>query len=95
MVRWQASASPNVSNYRLYWSKRGTVNYDSYHVDLGNVTKVILPDDIPSFPLDSGDITLGVSAVNTAGNESHITEITAHFNFAVPGPPKKLEVEDI
>jgi HD-GYP domain-containing protein (c-di-GMP phosphodiesterase class II) len=95
IVRWQASASLNVSNYRLYWSKRGGVNYDSYHIDLGNVTKVILPDDVPSFPLESADFTLGVSAVNTAGNESHITEITAHFNFAVPGPPKNLEVEDI
>ena len=95
IVRWQASTSLNVSNYRLYWSKRGGVNYDSQHADLGNVTEVILPDDVPSFPLDSKDLTLGVSAVNTAGNESHITEITAHFNFTVPGPPKNLEVEDI
>jgi len=95
IVRWQASASPNVSHYRLYWSEQGAVNYDSYHVDLGNVTQVILPDDVPSFPLDSGDLTLGVSAVNTAGNESHITEITEHFNFTVPGPPKNLEVEDL
>ncbi len=95
IVRWQASASPSVSNYRLYWSKQGAVNYDAYHVDLGNVTQVILPDDVPSFPLDSADLTLGVSAVNTAGNESHITEITEHFNFTVPGPPKNLEVEDL
>jgi hypothetical protein len=95
IVRWQASASPNVSNYRLYWSNQSAVNYDAYHVDLGNVTQVILPDDVPSFPLDLGDFTLGVSAVNTAGNESHITEITEHFSFAVPGPPKNLEVEDM
>jgi HD-GYP domain-containing protein (c-di-GMP phosphodiesterase class II) len=95
IVRWQASASLNVSNYRLYWSKRGAVNYDSDHIDLGNVTKVILPDDVASFPMDSADLTLGVSAVNTAGNESHITQITEHFNFTVPGPPKNLEVEDI
>jgi hypothetical protein len=95
ILRWQASSSLNVSSYRLYWSKSGGVNYDSYHIDLGNVTEVILPDDVPSFPLDSKDLTLGVSAVNTAGNESHITEITEHFNFNVPDPPKKLEVEDI
>jgi hypothetical protein len=95
IVRWQASASPNVSNYRLYWSKQNAVNYDAYHVDLGNVTEVILPDDVPSFPLDSGNFTLGVSAVNTAGNESHITEITEHFDFTLPGPPKNLEVEDV
>ena len=95
MICWKGSASPDVSSYRLYWSKRGGVNYDSYHVDLGNVTQVILPDDVPSFPLDSGDITLGVSAVNEAGNESHITEITAHFNFTVPGAPKNLQVEDM
>ena len=95
MVRWQASASPNVSSYRLYWSKQGAVDYDAYHVDLGHVTQVILPDDVPSFPLDCRDLTLGVSAVNSAGNESHITEITEHFNFTVPDPPKNLEVEDM
>jgi len=95
IVRWQSSASPDVSSYRLYWSKSGGVNYDSYHVDLGNVTKVILPEDIPSFPLDSGDISLGVSAVNSTGNESDITEITAHFNFTIPGAPKNFEVDDI
>ncbi len=95
IVRWQASASLNVSNYRLYWSKRGGVNYDSDHIDLGNVTEVILPDDVALFPMGSEDLTLGVSAINTAGNESHITEITEHFNFTVPDPPKNLEVEDM
>ena len=94
-VCWQGSASPDVFNYRLYWSKQGRVNYDSFHVDLGHVTQIILPDDVPSFPLDSGDIALGVSAVNSAGNESHITEITAHFNFIVPDAPKNLQVEDM
>ena len=95
MVCWQGSASPDVSNYRLYWSTQGDVSYDSFHVDLGPVTQIILPDDVPSFPLDSGDMALGVSAVNSAGNESHITEITVHFNFTVPAAPKNLQVEDM
>ena len=94
-IRWQPSASRDVTSYRLYWSNFGEVSYDSDHAEFGNVTEVVLPDDVSSFALYSGDITLGVSSVNAAGNESDITKITAHFNFDVPDAPKDLEVEDM
>ena len=94
-VRWELSSSLDVSTYRLYWSKDGGVNYDSDHADFGQVTEVILPDDIPSFPMETCDMELGVSAINHAGNESEITKLTVDFNFEVPDAPENLKVEDI
>jgi len=94
-VRWELSSSVDVATYRLYWSKDGAVNYDSNHADFGHVTEIILPDDIPSFPLVTGDMELGVSAINHAGNESDICRLTVDFNFEVPDAPQNLKVEDI
>jgi Tfp pilus assembly protein PilZ len=94
-VRWEPSTSIDVASYRLYWSKDGEVNYDSDHADFGHVAEVILPDDIPLFPLRKGDMELGVSAINYAGNESEITKLTVAFNFEVPDAPQNLKVEDI
>jgi len=50
---------------------------------------------LPSFPLVNGTLTLGISAVNDAGNESDITEMTAEFNFVVPDAPRNLKIEDL
>jgi Tfp pilus assembly protein PilZ len=94
-VRWEPSTSIDVISYRLYWSKDGEVNYDSDHADFGHVAEVILPDDIPLFPLKKGSMELGVSAINHAGNESEITKLTVDFNFEVPDAPQNLKVEDI
>lgn len=94
-VRWELSSSLDVETYRLYWSKDGAVNYDSDHADFGHVTEIILPDDIPSFPLVTGDMELGVSAINHAGNESDICRLTVDFNFETPDAPQNLKVEDI
>ena len=50
-VHWGASNSLGVVGYKLYWAMGKGVNYDSDFADLGNVTEVILPDDVPSFPI--------------------------------------------
>ena len=94
-VRWEPSTSIDVASYRLYWSKDGEVNYDSDHADFGHVAEVILPDHIPLFPLKTGSMELGISAINHAGNESDITKLTVDFNFEVPDAPQNLKVEDI
>ena len=80
--------------YRLYWSIDGGVDYHSDHVDVGNVTEVNFPNDIPSFPLTSGKVELGISAISEAGNESELTKTTIQMDFTVPGAPKNLRVED-
>jgi PilZ domain len=92
-VRWEPSASADVS-YRLYWSENGAINYDSDYADVGNSLQITLPDGIPSFPLVSGKIELGISAVSRAGNESEITKIVVPIDFTVPEPPTDLKLED-
>lgn len=94
-VRWNASGGDGLLSYRLYWSVDGCVDYASDHADLGVVTDVVLPDDIPSFPWVSGDVELGITAVNQSGNESDMTKVKANLDFMVPHPPMGLVVEDL
>jgi hypothetical protein len=94
-VRWERSGSEDVTGYRLYWSRNTSVDYDSNHIDLGSVTEVILPHGVPSFPLFAGEIRLGITALNSVGNESAITEITGYFNFLIPEAPQAIAVEDL
>lgn len=94
-VRWNQSTSPDVTGYKLYWALGGGVSYESDFAEVGNVTEIILPDDVLSFPLISGDLELGVAAVNHLGNESDISKFSATFNFAAPDAPTNLVVEDM
>jgi len=93
-IRWYRSPSMEVIKYRLYWSVEAEVGYDSQYVELGNVAEAILPGDIPSFPLITGTLHLGITALSKAGNESDMTKISASLDFSVPDPPKQIWVED-
>jgi hypothetical protein len=94
-LRWEPAAGEESAKYRLYWSTNGSLDYASSSAEVGAVTQVILPDDIPSFPRMAGNLELGIAAVNQAGNESDITRISAYFDFTVPEAPKSLVVEDL
>jgi hypothetical protein len=94
-VHWDASNGLGVVGYKLYWAMGKGVNYDSDFADLGNVTEVILPDDVPSFPIDAGDIELAVVAVDHIGNESDMTKLYAPFGFTAPDAPTGLAVETL
>jgi len=94
-LRWEPAAGEEPAKYRLYWSDSGTLDYSSSFAEVGVVTQVILPDDIPSFPRIAGKLELGIAAVNQAGNESDLTKISAYFDFTVPEAPKSLVVEDL
>ena len=78
-VRWGAPRSVDVVGYKLYWAIGQEVDYDSAFVELGNVTEVVLPDGVPSFPPLSGTIELGCTALNDTGNESEMIKYTAFF----------------
>jgi hypothetical protein len=93
IVRWQPSETPEVS-YRLYWATCRPVAHNLDYANVGTVTEVTLPDDIPSFPLVAGKIVLGVSAITESGNESAITTVTGDIDFTIPGAPGNLRVED-
>jgi hypothetical protein len=94
-LRWEPAAGEEAATYKLYWSENAPVDYTSSFAEVGAVTQVMLPDDIPSFPRVAGKLELGVAAVNQAGNESDITTISAYFDFTVPEAPKSLMVEDL
>jgi hypothetical protein len=64
-------------------------------VEVGNVTQVILPDDVPSFPLMVGQFELGISAISEAGNESDLVKTSVFLDFSIPEAPKNLKIEDL
>ena len=70
------------------------MGYDSEFYEVENKTVVVVPDEIPSFSKIAGNIELGVTAVNAAGNESDITIARVYVDFTVPEAPKGLTVED-
>ena len=94
-VRWNAARSGDVVGYRLYWKVGQGVNYDSDFAEVGDRTEVILPDDIPSFPLVTAEMDLGVTAVSNKGNESDMVRFSAPFEFTVPDAPTDLSIETI
>jgi hypothetical protein len=94
-ITWDAVDSPDVAGYRLYWAVGGGVDYNSEFFEAGNVTRVILPDDVPSFPLVAGDIEIGVTAVNHRGNESDMSVFAAPFDFTAPRSPANIMVKDL
>jgi hypothetical protein len=94
-IHWNASTSHGVVGYKIYWAVGKGVNYDSDFTEVGNVTEVILPDEVPSFPIAAGNIELGVVAVDHIGNESDMIKLYAPFGFTAPDAPTGLTVETI
>ncbi len=94
-VSWKPSTSTDVSGYRLYWAMGKQVNYGSQYIELGNITDVTLPDDIPSLIQQAGNLQLGVTAINQSGNESDMTTLSAFVDFRLPEAPQDLEIESL
>jgi hypothetical protein len=94
-IRWQPPFGSHLFRYRLYWAQEGDLNYASDNADLGPVSEVLLPDDVPSFPLIRGEVHLGITAVSESGNESDMTKTVADLDFIVPDAPLDLVVEDV
>jgi hypothetical protein len=93
-ISWEASPSPSVVGYRVYWAVGKRVTYDSPFVDVGRSTSFTLPDDVPSFPLIAGRIEIGVTSVSRSGNESDMLVLSALFDFTKPRAPMGLKVEN-
>ena len=94
-LKWVPSSSPQVVGYKLYWSENGELNYDSRSVMLGNVTEVVLPDDVKPFTPNGGPIELGVTALDELGNESDMVTMTAAYQFNVPKAPDDLYLQKL
>ena len=89
-LEWVASTSSQVVGYKLYWSENSKVSYDSQSIMLGNVTEVILPDDVESFKPKGGPIEFAITAVDELGNESDMITFMAPYQFNVPQAPEDL-----
>lgn len=90
---WKPSTSSNVIGYKLYWAEAGKVDYDSACALIGNVAEVVLPEQVPSFPIVKGPLELGVTAVNEIGNESDMMILDTPFQFSVPDAPTNPRIE--
>ena len=94
-LKWVASESAQVVGYKLYWSEDGAVNYDSRCAILGNVTEIILPDDVNSFIPNGGPIEFAITALDELGNESDMITLKAPYQFNVPKAPDDLYMQKL
>jgi hypothetical protein len=94
-LKWIASDSSQVVGYKLYWSEDGAVHYDSQCAILGNITEIILPDDVNSFTPNGGSVEFGVTAIDELGNESDMITLKAPYQFNVPKAPEDLYMQKL
>ena len=92
-ISWKPSKSRQVVGYKLYWVEGSGVSYNAKHVTLGNVTEVILPDDVPGLMPCRGPVEIGLTALDELGNESNMVVISAPYQCIVPEPPSDLKIE--
>jgi hypothetical protein len=94
-LSWEASPSAAVKGYRVYWEAGKRVDYDSTFADVGEVTVLVLPDDIPSFPLVTGQMEIGITCLSRSGNESDMRVLSVFVDFARPDVPVNVKLEDM
>jgi hypothetical protein len=94
-LKWIASDSSQVVGYKLYWSEDGAVDYDSKCAILGNVTEIVLPDDVNSFTPNGGPIEFAITALDELGNESDMITLKAPYQFNVPKAPDDLYMQKL
>jgi len=94
-LKWIASGSSQVVGYKLYWSENGAVNYSSKCAALGNVTEIVLPDDVDSFMSGGGPVEFAITAVDELGNESDMITLKAPYQFNVPKAPEDLYLQKL
>ena len=94
-LSWKPSGSPQVIGYKLYWSEGSEVTYESQSAQLGNVTSVILPDEVSSFEPGNGPLEIGLTAIDELGNESDMIAVSAPYQFSVPEAPDSLKIESL
>jgi len=90
-IKFQASASPDVVTNNLYYAQSpGVVDYDSTHVDVGNVkdeegfVNVNLGEHLSGL---DGIYNIGIAAVDDVGNEADMSKANdLPLDFQAPEP---------
>lgn len=92
-ISWTKSDSSDVVGYKIYYIPEGEVlNYGSPNVSVGDVDTIIIPKDIPAFPLIDGNYQIGLTAVDDVDNESDFIIQTCPFDLVAPNAPTNLAV---
>lgn len=92
-ISWTKSGSVDVVDYKIYYVPEGeTLDYGSPGVLVGDVDQVVIPDDVPEFPLLDGIYQIGLTAVDDVGNESDFIVQTVPFDLVAPDAPTDLVV---
>lgn len=92
-ITWTKSASTDVVGYKIYYvPEEEELNYGSPNVLVGDVDTVLIPTDVPGFPLIDGSYQIGLSSVDDVGNESDIISKIVPFDLVAPDAPTNLEV---
>lgn len=89
-----ASTDPDVVGYKVYWAiPPANIDYaPAKGVNVGLTTKIALP--VAGMPQHDGELKIGVTAVDDAGNESDPAEGQFPFDFMPPSPPTGLSISD-
>lgn len=93
-ISWNESESADVVSYKVYYKMDDgqPFGYNDSNIE-SQETKVLTPDDFPEGAFsEEGDYLIGVSAVDDAGNESDIMEVSHPFDFVPPEPVTGLNV---
>jgi hypothetical protein len=91
-LTWGASTSPDLAGYKIYWNDDGSQpDYLSPHHDCGNVLEILVAD-LANFPTVEGTYELGLTAYDTAGNESDMVYKNYFFDQTAPVSPTNFQI---
>jgi len=87
-LSWEASTSPDVEGYNVYFCPEAdTLNFDSPSVNVGNITEVLIPDDIPELAGVDGVFKVMVAAYDDWGHEQSGQESIIPLDYVAPDAP--------
>jgi len=92
-LTWKASSSPRVTGYKVYWTAEDRLDYNAPCVNVGNVTSIVVPDDLNGFAPRPQRLKFGVTAVDAEGNESAMATIDVSGLFRAPNEPSEIRIE--
>lgn len=88
IMMWDPSPSPDVVGYKIYYCLATDVlNFQSSFVDVGNVTQVSLPQDVPALAGMDDVFKVAIAAYDDGGNEEMGGEAQLPLDFIAPGAP--------
>lgn len=87
------SASSDVAGYNIYIEEAPTVvSYDSEKHDIGNTTSIDL-SSLPGMTTKDGAYNIGITAYDSAGNESSMSLLNdVALDFVEPDPPGAITI---